>query len=408
MATLAPTTALPQTDGDVWDDAEHFSLVLGGPLFQLMRRARLTDDALMLVRRRIISISLFAWLPLLVLSALGGQLSGKSVSVPFLFDIEAHVRFLVVVPLLLLAEIVVHRRLYPVARAFLERNLIPKGSIPRFDAAIRSAFRLRNSVLAEALLVVAVYAIGILIVWRRHTALATTTWYLTSSAEGARLTPAGVWYACVSLPIFQFLLLRWYFRLFIWMRFLWQVAHIRLVLVPTHPDQLGGLGHLTNTVYAFAVLLLAHGAMVAAQIASRIFLLGATLPEFKVEIVVVVAFLLCVVLGPLLLFAPQLAQTKRTGLLEYGTLAERYVRDFDNKWLRRSAADGEALLGSSDIQSLADLSNSFAVVRAMRLVPFTKTAFIELIGAVLVPVAPLLLTMMPMEALLKKLMGLLT
>ena len=46
-----------------------FSLVLGGPLFQLLRRAHLSDDALMLVRQRIIVIALFAWLPLLVLSA---------------------------------------------------------------------------------------------------------------------------------------------------------------------------------------------------------------------------------------------------------------------------------------------------------------------------------------------------
>lgn len=50
-----------------------FSLVLGGPLYQLLRRAHLSDDALMMVRQRIIVFALLAWLPLLLLSALEGH-----------------------------------------------------------------------------------------------------------------------------------------------------------------------------------------------------------------------------------------------------------------------------------------------------------------------------------------------
>jgi hypothetical protein len=57
--------------------------------------------------------------------------------------------------------------------------------------------------------------------------------------------------------------LRWYFRIFIWMRFLWQVSRIELSLVPTHPDRVGGLGFLGNTVYAFTPLAVAHGAQLA-------------------------------------------------------------------------------------------------------------------------------------------------
>lgn len=392
---------------DLLRDPPSFSLVLGGPLYQLLRRTRLSDDDLLMLRRRVIVISLLAWLPLLVLSALHGRLLEKRIAVPFLLDLETHIRFLVVVPLLLVAERVVHQRLLPVARTFLDRRLIPEPAMKRFDAAVTSAFRLRNWLLAEVLLLAAVYGIGVLIVWRRYTALDADSWYGTFSAGGARLSGAGIWYGCVSLPIFQFLLLRWYFRLFIWTRFLWQVSRIRLTLVPTHPDQLGGLGFLSLTVYAFTVLLVAHGAMLAAQIADRVLLLGAALPEFKVEIAVMLVFLLCLVFGPLLAFAPQLSEAKRTGLREYGTLAERYVREFDTKWLQRDGADKEALLGSSDIQSLADLANSFGVIRTMRLAPVTRTAVLQLTAAVLVPIAPLLLTTMPLEQLLRKLLGLL-
>ena len=266
---------------DVLRDPQDFSLVLGGPLFQLLRRSHLSGDALELVRQRIIVISLLAWLPLLVLSALEGQALGGSAAVPFLLDVDVHVRFLVALPLLIVAELVVHQRMRFVVRQFLERHLIPESALTRFDAAIASAFRLRNSVLAEVLLIAFVYGVGVLIIWRQYMALDTATWYAVPTAEGLQLSLTGVWYGYVSLPLFQFLLMRWYFRLFIWTRFLWQVSRLDLSLVPTHPDRVGGLGFLANTVYAFAPLAVAHGALLAGLIANRIFYLGAALPDVQ-------------------------------------------------------------------------------------------------------------------------------
>ena len=49
-------------------DQDEFSLVLGGPLYQLLRKARLEGDAAGLVRRRISVMVLLTWLPLLLLS----------------------------------------------------------------------------------------------------------------------------------------------------------------------------------------------------------------------------------------------------------------------------------------------------------------------------------------------------
>jgi hypothetical protein len=390
---------------DLFDKNADFSLVMGGPLFQLLRRSHLSGDALELLKKRILVISAFAWVPLLVVSVLEGQVMGKGVAVPFLLDLEVHNKFLVIIPLLIISELVVHQRMRFVVKQFLERNLIPKSALQRFDAAIASAFRLRNSVLAEILLIAFVYVVGVLIIWRHYTALSTATWYAVPTGEGLRLSLGGMWYGYVSQPLFQFLLLRWYFRIFIWARFLWMVSRLPLSLVPTHPDRVCGLGFLSNTVYAFTPLVLAHGGLYAGFIANRIFYLGAALPEFKIELAVLVVFLLCLVLGPLLVFAPQLAEAKRTGIREYGTLAERYIREFDAKWLRNGVPADEPLLGSGDIQSLADLSNSFEVVRTMRIVPVTKEAVLRLAAASLVPVVPLGLTMMPLEELVKRLIG---
>src|SRR5262249_40931216 len=137
-----------------------------------------------------------------------------------------------------------------------------------------------------------------------------------------------------------------------------------LALVPTHPDRLGGVGFLFHTPFAFIPPLTAHGAMLAGLLPNPIFHLWAKLTDFQLAIAALVIFLLGLVVGPLLVFAPRLAQAKRKGNREYGTLAERYVREFDAKWLRGGVAADEALVGSADIQSLADLNNSFEVVRS--------------------------------------------
>ena len=400
-------TSAPENGWNLLQNPPDFSLVLGGPLYQLLRKAHLSDDALMLARQRIIVISLLAWLPLLLLATLEGQLYGGSVAVPFLLDIEVHVRFLVALPLLIIAELVVHRRMRPLLLQFLERNLIPENAIGQFQAAVSSAFRLRNSVLAEVLLIVLVYGLGILVVWRHFVALDAATWYAIPSADGAKLSLAGTWYGYVSLPLFQFLLCRWYYRLFIWGRFLWQVSRIELSLVPTHPDYLGGLSFISGQIYAFTVLAVAHGALLAGTLANRIFFLGVGLTQFKVEIALVVIFMMCVILGPLLFFAPQLAQARRKGSREYGVLAERYVREFDTKWLRGGAPANETIMGSGDIQSLADLGNSFAVVRGMSIVPVKKEDVLRLAAATLAPIVPLTLTIMSLEDLLKTLFGVL-
>ena len=324
-------------------DPGDFSLVLGGPLFQLLRRAHVSGDALELMWRRTLALSLFAWVPLLVLSALEGRAWGGDVAIPFLKDVEVHVRLLVALPLLVVAELVVHRRLRFVVGQFRERELVPASASQRFDAALAAAFRLRNSKFAELLLVAFVYLVGVSLIWRKYGSLAAATWYADPTATGIDLSLCGVCYGYVSLPLFQFLLIRWYFRIFVWTRFLWHVSRIELALVPTHPDRVGGLGFLSNTAYAFVPLAAAHGAMVAAMIASRIFYLGAGLLDFKLEAGLMLGFLLFLVFGPMLVFTPRLAHVKRTGLREYGTLAARYVREFDAKWLRSGAPADERL-----------------------------------------------------------------
>ena len=390
----------------VLQETPDFSLVLGGPIFQLFRRFHLSGDGLELLRRRIVVIVLVAWLPLLLLSMLGGHLLAGAVKLGFLQDIEGQVRFLVALPVLIAAELIVHSRIRPVVRAFLARRIVRQQDMPGFLAAIDSATRLRNSVPVEIGLLVFVFTIGQWL-WRSQIALDTSTWYAIPQGNHLQLTAAGYWYAFVSIPIFQFIMLRWYLRFFIWFRFLWQVSRLNLRLIATHPDRAGGLGFLGKSAYAFSPILFAQGALLAAVIASRVLYKGEALFSFKMQAAGFIGFFLVFVLGPLIMFTPKLAGAKRKGLAEYGLLANRYVDGFEQKWVVGNAAEGDELLGTGDIQSLADLGNSYAAVREMRAVPFGLDDMTRLAAATAAPLLPLGLTVFSPEELVMQILKIL-
>jgi hypothetical protein len=373
-----------------------FSLVLGGPLYQILRRAHLTGPTLALMRRQVALSVLVCWVPLVVLSVAQAHFLGGA-KLSFFRDIETHVRFLVSLPVLILAEVLVNERIWPVVKRFVARHVVTSEELPKFYAAINSAMRMRNSAIVEIALLVFVYTVGIW-TWRHNNALEVASWYASPQGGQMNFSMAGRWFEFVSVPVFQFILLRWYIRILIWFCFLFRVSRLNLHILPAHPDRVGGLGFLGRSTIAFAPLLFAQGALLSGQIASRIFYNGQSLLAFKLTILGFVLFLVVAVLAPLFSFTPQLARARREGFAEYGALASLYVTDFDQKWLRRGVND-EQLLGTGDIQSLADLGNSFAVVREMRNVPFVTDDVVRLLVITVAPLVPLLLTIMPLDQL---------
>jgi hypothetical protein len=381
------------------EESSDFSLVLGGPTFQLFRKLHLAGDGLELVHRRLLIITLVAWLPLLLLAALGPS-TGTLGRLSFFHDIAVHVRFLIALPVFIASELLVHSRIRPFVRSFVERRIVLPKDLPRFHSAIGSAVRLRNSISLELGILLFVYTFGLWL-WHSRIAVVAPTWYWYAMPGGRwHLTYAGIWYMFVSIPILQFILLRWYARFFIWSRFLWQVSKMDLNLVATHPDRSGGLAFLGESTYAFGPILFAQGAMLAGVIASRVLYHGESLLSFKLQVVGFVLFFVLALLGPLLMFTPRMLKVKRKGLADYGLLSQRYVEKFEQKWVVSAESPSEDLLGTGDIQSLADLGNSYAMVREMRPVPFGLDDVGRLAAATVAPLLPLLLMIFSPEELI--------
>jgi hypothetical protein len=386
----------PRRDPRQQDDGgstEDFSLVLGGPLYQLYLRTRLARAPLELLRRRILTFVVVTWVPPALLSALAGRfVSGP---VPFLYDLT-NLQFVTTLPVLLGAEVFIHRRLRLLVPEFVGRDLVAVEDRARFDDIVARAMRLRNSIVAEVLLLLFAFTVGYWL-WRTYASLPVATWYIVPVDGSLRLTEAGYWLAFVSLPISRFILLRWYFRLFIWYVFLWRVSRLGLRLNPLHADRAGGLGFLEDSVSAFAPVLVAQSIFLATVIGSQIWHQGAKLPDFGYEVGAFVAFEMFFVLFPLTFFVRQMDWAGLRGGHRFGRLASRYANAFGEKWLDADGSASEPLLGTSDIQSLSDLANSYEVVRAMRLVPLGKEMVLRLGVCIVAPLLPLAIAMVPLD-----------
>ena len=199
-----------------------FSIVLGGPLFQLLRRTHLVRrypgaGASPRDRRNRDHLGAAA-----VLSLLDGAAWWGRVAVPFLVNAEVQARFLLAMPLLIVAELGVHLRMRQLVAAVFQprpgrRRRIGRASAPRLNRRCGCGTRSPS----ELTLIVLIYAVGIPM--REYLAVDASTWAVGidgSARDSSTCRMAGWWHALVSVPVFQFLLLRWYFRVFIWARFL--------------------------------------------------------------------------------------------------------------------------------------------------------------------------------------------
>ena len=377
-------------------DLEDFSL-LGGPLYRLGCRLGLVRDR---TNTTPLGLALGAalWIVLFTLVLVEG-LGHVFFSIE---GIGAHVRLLVTIPLLFMCEAFIDPRFAAFVQEIMRSQIVPAATRPALEFQIARIVRWRDSRWPEALLLLAavVFALGM-----RNQSFIDFLSGLTGGSNPSVVSEtawSSRWYWAVCMTVFDFLFLRWLWRLALWCFFLWRVSRLELRLVPIHPDRAAGLGFLEVVHTEFTPLVLAisatQSASLAKDIASGRMTFDAMYPGVALMLLVDVVLFL----APLLIFSPKLRACRVKGLSDYGAFSERYVNEFDRKWVGTVPTPGESLLGSADIQSLADLGNSVNVVRDMRLVSVSSRTLTYLAVAALLPLLPLALFKYPIQELLAK------
>ncbi len=373
---------------------EKFSL-LGGPLHRLGQRLGLVREETNTVALGL-AMGLLSWSILLALALIEG-VSDKLFS---LSAIAANARLLVVIPLLFLCESSLDPRLREFVSTIVRSGVVPSDTLPDLESEIARIGRWNDAWLPEAMCLLGAALLS-LFAAELHLSGKTVALDPTRALRDVHL--AGLWYWIVCLPLFRFLMLRWIWQIALWCHFLWRLARLDLHLVPTHPDGAAGLGYLEVVQNHFTAFVLAISIVVSAsfaeEISSGMTLFEVIYPALALTLIVDLALIFL----PPCIFAFKLRACQEKGLSDYTVFAAHYVNDFEKKWLNAAALPGEPLLGTSDLQSLADLSNSVGIVRNMRWVPVSKRLLMAVVIAALLPMLPLLLFKYPIPELIQRL-----
>jgi hypothetical protein len=379
----------------------HLYFERGGPAYRLMQRIGVIKGGPSILRRIVIFLAL-TWFPLLVLSFLEGLAMGPTPEQSFLLDFATYARFYAAFPMIIIAELIIGPRLTIAGLHFVRSGLVREEDYPAFDAAVEKVESRREARLPE-LIILGVAVFGAWSMTAAFYAGQGTSWQIIRTESGIRLSMAGVWYLLVAVPLLQFMFYRWLWKLVIWTGFLLDMSRLNLRVSVSHPDQAGGLGFLGVTQIGFGSLAFGLSSILAANTAFLLVFKGADIETFKIPFAVYLVFINLIFLGPLLVFVPLLSGTRRQGLREFSALANRYDYAFVDKWIRGKAPADEPLLGTGDIQSLADLGNSYQYARQMKPVPFDLRTIIQMSVIAAAPMLPLLPLVMPIADILKML-----
>lgn len=368
----------------------------GGPVFTLFTRLGMAPDHPKGALRLAVLAVVVTWVPMLALAAAQGAALPGAIAHPLLLDPTVWARTVVGLPALLLLGPIIGAR---IAAAIQElRRLVPEEHGGEFDAALRGFTALIRSWVPDVILL----AIAALTSWLAFHAAFTMEsgdWRSLAGSEAPSL--ARGWSTAVTLPVFQFLVMRWGWRIIVWWGFLARVGRMGLRLLPTHPDGFAGLGFLGEAQSAFfplaspLVLIFATHMVVAAIRNSE------DLRSYEAPAGAFVVLCAIAVMGPALSFVGLLIRARRRGIFEYGRLGQSYVSQFDAKWVRGGTTE-EPLLGTADIQSLADIANAMKVVREMKIIPFERRHLALFAVCIVLPVIPPLLMVMPLTEIIAR------
>ena len=372
-----------------------FSRVAGGHLYRLLCRTGLVRDGAPVLAKASAAVFLVAFAPVLLLAGVEWVASGRTDAL--LTDFSVFTRFAVAIPLFFFAERALHERCARTIGRFVRGNFLDAEGLVAVERSLRRAERLRDLKGFEPVLIALALALGQASLW----GLTGLTGAFEGGAHTREITPARLWYAVIALPTFQFLWIRWLWRWAIWSRVLFDFARLRLRLMATHPDRMGGLDLLSDPTYAFAFFVAGSNAVVAASWATRMELSGASVKDFAVPYALLVVCVMLLAYVPLLAFLPAMVRGRYGGVRDYSELALLYTREFDRRWL--ASGTDESPLGSPDIQSLADLQGSYQSMYSMRVVPFSPRSMLTVAAGALLPMLPLVVLEVPLHELLLKL-----
>jgi len=384
----------------VSESDEAFSLVQGDVFSRLQNKLGLIPAAGLGLKRRALLYAMLAWLPL-VLAALfsGTSLRADPPGEPLFGHFGIHIRCLVAIPLLVLAEGVAQRNIVLCLRQFKQSGLVDAALAPRFDAIVEGVATLKRRMLPWIII------LGLVLAWTAGFLISPNPDELRwTASDNAVMTFAEWWFLLVTRPIFSTLLLAWLWRFILLGLLLWRISRLPLKLAVQHPDRMAGLGFLDRLPAVYGPVLFSLSAVLAGAWAHQVFYHDLPIPALYVQIGTLIGVLVLIGLAPLMAFSPVLLRARRQALLDYGVLLAEHGRAVDARWIKKQHVAADAILDAPELGPVADIRVLYESVSAMRPAIISKAILLKLIVPSALPLLILVATQWPLTTTLNKLL----
>lgn len=395
------TTTSGKSNRDI-NPLEMFSIIRDDFAYKLQRRLGLIPANGLGIVRRAIFWSMVAWLPIVVWAFISGRLTQHVANEPLMGHFGIHVRFLIAVPLLIVAGGVVHAAMARLLPQFITSGVVPHEELPRLKEIISGIARLRGASIPWLIIFGIVLARATVgdIMHQAHE----IEWATTPDGGRMNLGFGAWWFLYVGRPIYLTLQLAWIWRVILLFMLFRRIASLKLSLVPTHPDRAGGLGFLAGIPGAFAPIMFATTVVLAGMFAHDVVYHGVSVKSLYVEMGAVVGILVLLFLSPMLAFCGVLSRARRKALLEYGALVSQHGRLVRERWIEKRNVSEDGVLGASELGPVVDVSAMYDLVTEMRSVPLAKSSVAPLVLAAAAPMLAVLAIEIPIAELLKTLL----
>ena len=349
------------------------------------------------------------WLPLVVITVIEGTLY-TGAQRPFLEDVAMQVRLLVGLPMLILIRIPIDKKVN-MGLKYLSGTLVSvedrEKILPR---AMRRAMKWTNSALAELIMVAIVVALSISPIKGgvlSGEARDASQWMIDVNEGNNVLSLAGKWAVFVSIPLFQFTLLRWFWRYIVWVIVLFLISRMRLKLQPTHPDLAGGLGIIVLAQRYFILFFMAVSTVISGELIGQLISNPDSFVSIRNEAVGYILLFILLILFPVVFFTGKLLKTKHEGLLNLSNLGVSLSNKFEQEWINDASIEKKLTEAMASTSTVQDYSTIFKSLDELRPFPVTVKDVLTLTFLLLLPYIPILLVHFSIGELLQKLMRML-
>ena len=332
---------------------------------------------------------LITGLPLMLITIIDGSFSGTQVSKPFLSDGIALSRLFLVIPFLILAE-------WLLVGTFVDflkntERIIAESSRENMNKIYGRMDRLNRSSIPELIMFIIVYILS----WYYAGDIISesSSWYWQPEDLGSdnfALTTAGYWFLFVSIPLYQFLVVRWVWRWLVWAAYLVQLTRLRWKLHAMHGDKFAGLEYLNFMPFSFSVCAIAVGINFSSLIYADMQATAASLGSYKIPILLMVLITTGLCYLPLVILVPKLYKLREEAIYHFGLLIHYHHDSFENHWYNKSEAEAGKILGSTEPSSMCDINGSYEAIQNMRLLPLSYKLYTYSVLLMLLPFLPLI------------------